>query len=53
MLNVITAKINAVDVKVPSISGLVSKTQYDPDIQNLEKKIENVDKKIPYTTELV
>ena len=32
---------------------LVCKTQYDSDKQNIEKKIEDVDKKISNTSELI
>ena len=32
--------------------GLVSKKQYDSDKQSLEKKIENFDKKILYTSKV-
>ena len=37
---------------MPSTSGLVTKTQYDADKQGLEKKIEEVNKKIPNTSGL-
>lgn len=40
------------DSNVPS-GGLVSKIQYDPDKQNLEKGIEGVDQKIPNSNNLV
>ena len=53
VFHVITTKVNAVDIKLPNIKGLVSKTQYNPDIKNLEKKIANVDKKISHAIELV
>ena len=39
--------------KLPSTFGLVYKIQYNFDKQNLEKRIEDVDKKIPSTTELI
>ena len=47
----LVAKVNA--IKVPSTSGLVSKTQYDSNKQDPEKKIENVKKKKPDTSELI
>ena len=47
------SNINAIDIKVPSTSRIVTKTQYDSDRQGLEKKIEKVDKKTPKTTGLV
>ena len=36
-------------IKIPSTTGPVFKTLDDPDKQNLEKKIEDVDKMIPNT----
>ena len=53
MDNQLAAKGNAIDTKIPSTSGLVTKTQYDSDKQGLERKIENVDKKKPNTSRLV
>ena len=46
-------KTNSINVKVPSTIGLVSKTQFNCVKQNLEKKIEDVDKKIPNTSAIV
>ena len=46
-------KIDAVDTKIPSTSGLVTIIQDDSDKQGPEKKIEYVDKKLPYTSRLV
>ena len=46
-------KVNAIDIKVPSTSVLVSKTQYNSEKQNLQKKIEDVDKKITNTKVLI
>ena len=40
-------RINTTDTKVLNTSGFVSKTKYDSEKQNLEKKIEDIDKKIP------
>ena len=40
---------NTIDTKIPSTSGLVTKTRYDSGKQGLEKKIKNVGKKIPDT----
>ena len=42
------AKVNAIDT-----SGFVLKTHYKTDKSDLEKKINDVDKKIPDTSELV
>ena len=41
----VVIKVNAVDTKIPSTYGLVTKTQYDLDKQGLEKKIEDIDNK--------
>ena len=37
-------KFKAIDTKISSTSGLVTKTQYDLDKQSLEKKTEDVEK---------
>ena len=44
-------KVKAVDSKIPIISGLVTKTQYDSDKLGIEKKLEHVDKKVPNTSQ--
>ena len=49
----LATRVNAIVTKIPSTSGLVTKTQYDSDKQGLKKKIEDVDKKIPNSSELV
>ena len=46
-------KVNAIDNKIPSTSGLVTKIQYDSNKQDLEKKNQDVDQKIPNTSWLV
>ena len=46
-------KANYVDTKIPSTSGLITKTQHNLDKQGLQKNIEGVDKKIPNTSGLV
>ena len=46
-------KVNAIYTKIPSTSGLLTKTYYDSDKKGLEKKIEDVDKKISNTNWLV
>ena len=46
-------KVNANDIKIAGIRGLVTKTQYDSDKQGLKKKIDDVDKKISNTSGLV
>ena len=43
-------KNNVIYTKIPSTSRLVTKTQYYLDEQGLEKKIEDIDKKIPIAT---
>ena len=44
-------KFNA--IKIPSASRLVFKYQYDSDTQNPKTNIEDVDKKVPYTSEVI
>ena len=44
-------KLNAIDTKIESTSGLVTESQYDSDKQGLEKKIEDNTKKIPVAGE--
>ena len=53
LYNLVVTKVNAIGTKVPSTSGLVLKPQYSSDNQNLEKKIEDADKKIRNTSRLV
>ena len=48
--NKLVTKVNAIDTKIASISGLVTNIQYDLYKQGLEKKIEDVDKKMPNTS---
>ena len=50
-MNWLVTKVNA--IKVLSTNGLVSKTQYSPDKQNLEKIVRGVNKKMVYTSGLV
>ena len=51
MMNWLVTKVNA--IKVLSNNGLVSKTQYSSDKQNLEKIVRGVNKKMVYTSGLV
>ena len=44
--NQLVSKANAIDTKIPSTSELVTKTQYDSDKQDLEKRIEGVAKEV-------
>ena len=53
MYDNLVTKVNAIVNKVQSTSGLVSKTYYDSDKQNFEKKIENLNKKILNTRGLI
>ena len=53
MYDKLVTKLNAIVNKVQSTSGLVSKTYYDSDKQNFEKKIENLNKKILNTRGLI
>ena len=52
MYDKLVTKVNAIDTKIPSTSGLVTKIWCDADKQDLENKTENVDKKIPNTSGL-
>ena len=49
LYDLLVTKVDAFDTKIPSISGLVTKMQYDSDKQGFEKKIVHVDEKIPNT----
>ena len=51
--DILVTKVNASNTKRPSNSRLVIKSQYDWEKQCLEKKIEDVGKKILNTSELV
>ena len=53
LYNQLITNVNAINTKIPSTSGLFTKTKYDSDKQGLEKIIEDVDKKIPITSGLV
>ena len=53
MYDKLVTEVNAIVNKVLSTSGLVSKTYYDSDKQNFEKKIENLNKKILNTRGLI
>ena len=39
-------KVNAIDTKTPSTSGLATKTLYNSDKQGFEQKIEYIDKNV-------
>ena len=53
LYNQLVTNSNAINTKIPSTSGLFTKTKYNSDKQGLEKIIEDVDKKIPITSGLV
>ena len=46
-------KVNAIDNKIPSTRGLVTKIQFDSDKLCFVWKAEDVDKKVPNTSEQV
>ena len=48
--NQLVTKVNLIDNKIPSTSGLVSKTQYDSHKQGLDKKFDNVNTKLCNTS---
>ena len=49
----LVTKENGIDCKIPIVTGLVNKLQYDTDKQILEKMIEDVDQKTACFTVLV
>ena len=51
--NKLVINFNAINAKILSTSGLLTKTQYDSNKQGLGKKIEDNDKKILSTSDLV
>ena len=53
MYDKLVTNANAIDTKGSNTSELVSKRQYDSKKQNLDRKIEDSDKKIPNTNGLV
>ena len=53
MYTKLVIKVSAIDIKISSTSGLVTKTQYNTDKQRLEKKIEGVVKKITNSSGLI
>ena len=46
-------KVNVIDTKIPKTNELAFKTQYNSGKQNLEKKMEDVNQKMPNTKELI
>ena len=48
--NQLVTKVNFIDNKIPSTSGLVSKTQYDSHKKGLDKKFDNVNTKLCNTS---
>lgn len=53
LYKLLVTKFSAFDTKLSSTSGLVTKTKFDSDKEGLQKKIENVYKKIRSTSGLV
>ena len=49
----LATKVNAIIIKIPSTSGLLTEKQYDSDKEGIEKKIEVVDRKTPIISGLV
>ena len=49
----LATKVNAIVIKMPSTSGMLTEKQYESDKQGFEKKIEVVDRKIPNISGLV
>ena len=52
VLDILVMKVNVIGTKLPSIGKFVAKGKYDSDKQNLEKKIEHVDKVVHNTSGL-
>ena len=52
MYDKLFARFNDIDSGIQSTSGLINKIQYNMYKQGLEKKIQDVDEKIPYTSVL-
>ena len=50
MYYILVTKVNAVDTKMPSTSGLITKAHYDLYKHGFEESIEDVHKKIPGVT---
>ena len=44
--NTLKTKVNSFEKEVPDATTLIHKNQYNTDTQNLEKKIEDIDKKL-------
>ena len=53
MYDKLVIKVNSIDTKISSTSVLITKTKYDSDKQGLEKKTEDVDKRMSNTSGLV
>lgn len=49
----LATKVNAIVIKIPSTSGMLTEKQYESEKQGFEKKIEVVDRKIPNISGLV
>ena len=53
MHNILLPKVDIIETKIHRKTGLVNKLQHDTDKQNLEKKIEYVDRKMQDNIDLV
>ena len=53
MYDNLVIKVKSIDTKIPSISGLVTKTKYDLDKQGRVKKAECITKEMPNSSGLV
>ena len=53
MYNKLNTKVNNLEKEIPDATTLIHINHYNTDKHNLEKKFEDIDKKIPYVSGLV
>ena len=53
MYNKLNTKVNNLEKEIPDATTLIRINHYNTDKHNLEKKFEDIDKKIPYVSSLV
>ena len=53
MYNKLNTKVNNLEKEIPDATTLIRINHYNTDKHNLEKKFEDIDKKIPYVSGLV
>ena len=53
MYNKLNTKVNNLEKEIPDATALIRINHYNTDKHNLEKKFEDIDKKIPYVSGLV